>query len=488
MLAQVPYGARLGRAMNRKLLLAFVLTAAFVVVQGALASQASHAPGVIDLANRAANITFQAGQFKFATIAAAGDFDGDSVQDLAIQEGDFLNSLGAVHVFKGASLVPGANFDLATSPADTLVLSSNALGVFYVVAAGDVNGDGIDDIVAGASDADDPLGRNSTGAVVATFGSTTLPASINLGTQAPDLVIYGPTPAASGASYPSFGGRLVVADVNGDVDDDIVTSSSQGVFVVYGGAHLTPGTVIELDPPTGVPGDTAVVQGVLKAPILQGADSLQVLLDVFTVLSGPPTPCTTTGLAVTWAGATPADAPDFNVLSALVTNGTEVRIRGTYSENPVDFGGQAPCGYLLTAADHFLKDANIAGDIVLTGPTNADVTISGVASAALAAGDLNDDGITDLVMTHHDFFNPDPRALVQFGATNLPAFLDLSGNTADLNVLPPAPITGGLAGPAFGISVTTGDLNGDGIDDLAVGDPFEANTFPETTAGSVYVV
>lgn len=85
------------------------------------------------------------------------------------------------------------------------------------------------------------------------------------------------------------------------------------------------------------------------------------------------------------------------------------------------------------------------------------------------AGDFNDDGFADLVVSATGFDNDPGEAYVIFGSTaGFPAELDVAtlGNGEVLRLVGTAP------GEDVGQSVSdTGDVNGDGIDDVLVGAP-----------------
>lgn len=159
----------------------------------------------------------------FGHSVAVGDFNGDRVQDLAVGAPTASSYSGAVELFLGSKgTIPAGPAD------DVFDLGVPGAGAGEAVAAGDVNDDGIVDLLVGA-----PGAANSGGAVAIVYGGA-VPG------QSSDSTITGTR--AEG----SFASRVAAGDVNGDGKDDIITSASTDgdgkVFVFLG--PIGPGTAL----------------------------------------------------------------------------------------------------------------------------------------------------------------------------------------------------------------------------------------------------
>lgn len=166
---------------------------------------------------------------QFGVSLASGDFNGDGRTDLAIgalivEIDDFPFFVGKVFVEFGGSTF-NAQPDLQLmDPAQ-----GDDLGLFgFSLAAGDVNNDGLTDLIVGAPE---------RSAVVIFFGVT---GGMRFGANA--LSLQSPSDARD------FGTMVAVGDVNGDGTGDIVVSAPQAnaggranigrVFVYFGGQTI----------------------------------------------------------------------------------------------------------------------------------------------------------------------------------------------------------------------------------------------------------
>jgi len=115
------------------------------------------------------------------------DFNGDGIHDFIIsapQNDDGGNQAGAVYIFFGATNLSGTKSLGGVESADATIVgkgSDDRLGYGGVSGVGDVNADGIPDILVGAAQNDD--GAPQAGAAYIFFGATNFGGTKTAGTD-----------------------------------------------------------------------------------------------------------------------------------------------------------------------------------------------------------------------------------------------------------------------------------------------------------------
>ncbi len=394
------------------------------------------------------------------SVSSAGDVNGDGIDDIIIGASSGNGAGTSYVVFGGTGIGSGGTFELNNlDGTNGFVLNGIDAGDSSgrsVSGAGDVNGDGIKDLIIGASGAD-PSGAGESYVV---FGGTgvglggTLELSSLDGTNG--FVLNGIDQLGrSGRSVSSAG------DVNGDGIEDLIIGAFSAIpngnfragesYVVFGGTGIGSGGTFEL---SSLDGTNGFVLNGIDADDRSGR-SVSGAGDV----NGD-------GIEDLIIGASTAD-PNGNSLageSYVVFGGTGVGSDGTLELNSLD----GTTGFVLNGID--VNDR------------------SGVSVSS--AGDVNGDGIDDLIIGAS---TADPNgnstageSYVVFGGTGIG-----SGGTLELSSLDGTTgfvLNGIDVDDRSGLSVSgAGDVNGDGIDDLIIGAP-GADPNGNSTAGESYVV
>jgi hypothetical protein len=350
----------------------------------------------------------QAGARFGASVAAAGDVNGDGFDDVIVGAHFYDNG----QVDEGRAFVyHGSAAGLLTTPAWTAE-SDQADAVFSSSArgAGDVNGDGYGDVVVGAVAYDN--GQVDEGRAYAYLGS---PQGLK---ATPAWIVEGNQPGAQGGCA-CFGWAVAgVGDVNGDGYGDVAVGApaqDQGennegrVFVYHGSA-----------------------QGLRRRPgwIGQGNQA-----DAYF------------GRSVAGAGDVNGDGYDDLIV------GTPMYDDGQQDEGAAFVYHGSPTGLSLTAQWNGQKDSGGAW----------------FGSAVGTAGDVNGDGFADVVVGAPNWWSTP--------STGGAAFAYLGSASGLL----PTPVwmgtgEGTYVAAQYGIAVgTAGDADGDGFTEIVVGAPRETH-------------
>ena len=440
-----------------------------------------------------------------------GDFDRDGYQDLLVgandangrneATGDFT---GEVYLIYGGKSGPAPGSASLAERADVTFFGTDPIGfVGTSVAAGDVNGDGYDDVIIGSL-ANARTATSRSGIVYVFYGGPRAPWRRDFDMSQADVEIRG-------NDLDLAGFKVEAADVDGDGRADIIIGApgaggpgnarpEAGVaYIIYGGTNEQIGRLRELGTQSDVTiigrrvmdhlatglgvgdfngdGKADVVMGAIDADgptndreatgevyVLWGADRSTVAgthdlstdasaTDVFYGIDGTDL----AGFALA-GGDVDRDGYDDLLIGALTSKG---------KDNAGSLVGEA---YVLFGAPRgqFGADPNLA--------TRADLTFWGKAnddhaghSAVLA--DVNGDGYEDIVFSapaadgYQGTKQDSGETYVFLGRDRrlLPRSVELRGNAADFEIL------GADAYSGSGLALSAGDLDGDGRDDLIIG-------------------
>ena len=185
-------------------------------------------------------IGLDVGDLLGSSVSGAGDVNGDGTSDLILGAPNANSMIGKCYVLFGNDAGFPASFDLATLDGENgFVIHGDApedMAGSSVSAAGDVNGDGISDLILGAPYAD-PGGLSQAGVAYILFGTDAgFPASIDLvDLDGQDGFAFNGRELGDRAGHGVSG----AGDVNGDGTDDVIIgapfSGSDGEsYVVFG--------------------------------------------------------------------------------------------------------------------------------------------------------------------------------------------------------------------------------------------------------------
>lgn len=327
-------------------------------------------------------------------------------------------------VLAGAFLVLPQIASASTSLSTFVELAGEAGGddAGYSTATGDINGDGYIDLVVGADQSSDGFAFSGAAYVVYGQADTLSLTSLSSGVE-----------FTGEAAYDYAGIGVATGDINGDGYDDVVVAAhgnddgavgAGAVYVIYGqAANLTSGSL-----------------------------STQVEF--------------TGEVAEDSAGRSVATG-DFN------GDGFADILIGAFSND--DAASGAGAAYVVYGQATTLSSGSLSTKVEFTGEVGGDL-----AGVSVATGDINGDNYDDLLVGAH--LNDD-------SASNAGALYLVYGQATTLSsasLSTAVEFKGEVATDLFGYASATGDVNGDGYDDILVG--AYANDDGGSSAGAAYLI
>lgn len=401
------------------------------------------------------------GQFG-CSVASAGDVNGDGYDDIII--GSRANSFSKAYIYLGG---------ISSDNIPDIILTGLELNDYFgysVSTAGDVNGDGFDDVIVGAI-ANDAGGADAGRAYIFYGG-------INMNSTA-DVILTG---AAAG----DFFGTSVssAGDVNGDGYADVIAGAPSNdaggttagrAYIYFGGNNMNNIADVIL---TGEAASNSLGISVSNAGDVNGDGFEDVIAGAEQNSAGG----TSAGRAYIYFGGTNMD----NTADVIFTGEASSNYFGRSVSGAGDVNGDGFSDIIIGAFGNNANGTNAgrayifhggismnnSADLILTGYTAGDFFGYSVSDA----GDVNGDGFNDVIIgaMFCDAGGDDAgRAYIYFGSSNM-------NNIADKI------LTGEMIGNSFGSSVSkAGDINGDGFGDFLVGAPY--NSSGGSSAGAAYI-
>lgn len=494
--------------------------ASLALIGGTLATISPAQPATLVSGDRVVEIRGSASNDRFGRPLLFADLDNDGFDDLVVgsDRSDFSGGQRrTVYLFKGgSSFMTRGLIDLAVDSPDGIILAeTGSTTLATALTSGDLNNDGIADLVL----SDSLLtvsGRASAGAVYIVFGGGNFfsTATRDFATGAWDVKILGAAAGDNTAGSTIFGGGISDALACGDIDND-------GIDDLAMGAHLSD---------SGGPADSGAVRIVKgRSPFASGT-----IIDLATQANyriyGDDTD-DQLGMAVTIGDINNDGIKDLAIGVSFASVGTftdegyvyvffgrttfpATTNLGSASASFQIIGGEANADFGDAVAIGDVNNDNL-GDLIVASPgwdgagnnsndfgaifgffgrstwttsftsTGRSFQVSGYSNAAnigrtLGVGDVNGDGIDDMVFASRDTarsgFSAEGRTFIKYGAASLTGSYALQTEQVDLI------INGDVNGLQLGDALAVGDPDGDGAAEIVLAAPFVSST-----TGRVYL-
>lgn len=422
------------------------------------------------------------------TLANAGDVNGDGYSDMMVSSHYYDNGSadeGIVLVYNGSA--SGFSAAMTIAGANSLIESNQAsarLGYHDgVETAGDVNGDGYDDIIIGAYQYD--IGESNEGAAFIYHGSSTGIVAAGTPANANSVIQANQADANLGLSVASAG------DINSDGYNDVLVGafhydngqSNEGVVLVY---HGSPTGIVA----AGTPANAAVMvqsnqaDGIMGNSVATAGDvNGDGYSDIIVCAYDYDKESTDEGAAFIFHGsatgivASPSPA---NANSVVESNQTSASM-AYFATCAGDVNGDGYSDVVIAAKYYdngqtnegaaFVYHGSSTGIVAAGTPANANSVIQSNQTDAVlqevsSAGDYNGDGYADILVGIEEYDNGSTDEGIALLFNGSSSGITAAGTPANANVLIDCNQTDGDLGAKVS---PLGDVNGDGFCDFGIG-------------------
>ena len=360
-------------------------------------------------------------------VASAGDVDGDGLDDLligALRNDESVSNAGKTYLVLGSTIAVTGTLDLAQADTAFLGEANGDNSGAAVASAGDVDGDGLDDVLIGAP-ANDQGGANAGKTYL--FLAASFAAGGTFSLSSADATFVGEEAYDSSGSAVSSAG-----DVDGDdLDDLLIGASSNGEWgPSTGKTYLFLGSTVATATTTSFDLDEADVAFAGEGPVDMSGDSVACAGDV----DGD-------GLDDLLIGASRNDDGGYDAGKSYLILGATV--------------GAVPAGDTFSLSQ---------ADAAFVGESGNDRSGGSLASA----GDVDGDGFDDLLIGAFE----NAEAGTDAGKSYLVFAASISAGGSFSLATAGASFVGDATGDQSGQAVSSaGDVDGDGQADLLIGAP-----------------